>query len=263
MAALVDVTSPADPGIGDVPDATAAPAVQSAPGVNSSGEPMPEGRITYADDGYLGRPLPALDGLRWLQGEEAARAALARPTVRVLLFWAASPKAGWHAIQQCEKLAQRHPAVQFLGVSCEHSLAAAEALLHCHAQGADHRDVNLYQFRCTFPAAFDPGRRVHARLEQLGGGALAPGTALVVDAAGAIVWKEQIDLRRLASSSDAALCMRYWSGPPLRDCQLPDQLRLLARGAALVSNGARPASSDGEEEVAGDVVIDDPFGGDY
>jgi hypothetical protein len=198
--------------------------------------------------------MPHLDDLVWLQGEDEARAALVTPTIKVILFWAKFPKGDWHAIQQCENLAKKYPSVQFIGISCD-ILASAEEIVNMHANGQDHKDINMYKFNYTFPAAFDPDaaeggktvpRGVNTAFKRLGGlSALGAGYAFIVDKADTIVWKEVIE-NRWCSSSDPAICMRYWQNT-MPDSQFPDQLNLLVNGCELVSNGPRPEEEDDGE----------------
>jgi len=230
------------------------PAVKSAAGINSTGNKIPEGKLTYSDDRFLGKPMPHLDDLVWLQGEEMARAALASPTIKVVLFWAKFPKGDWHAIQQCEKLAKKHPSVQFIGISCD-ILASAEETVNVHANGQDHKDINMYNFKFTFPAAFDPDvaeggktvpRGVQTAFKRLGGlSSLGAGHAFIVDQTDTIVWRELIE-NRWCSSSEPEICMRYWQNC-MPDSQFPDQLSLLVNGCDLVSNGPRPVEEDDGE----------------
>jgi hypothetical protein len=227
---------------------------KSAPSVDSTGNKIAENKLTYCNDGFLGKQLPDFDSLLWLQGENEARAALASScTIKVILIWAKFPKGDWHAIQQFEFLAKKYPAVQFLGISSDSTWETAEEML-AFASGSDHKDVNLYKFKYTFPAAYDPDRQVITAFRKLGGvSTLGAGYAFIVDKADTIVWKEVIDMRVLASSSDPAICMHYWNHL-LPDNQFPDQLNRLVHDEELVRNGPRPDDDDDDDDDSEEVV---------
>ena len=95
-------------------------ALKSAPGVNCSGKAMPADKITYNDDGFLGKKLPDLDSLEWFQGADEAKAALCSPKNKVVIFWAKFAKGDWKAtIHHFNELSKKHPNVEFLGISCD------------------------------------------------------------------------------------------------------------------------------------------------
>jgi hypothetical protein len=196
---------------------------KSAPGLDASGNVIPEKKLTYSDDPILGTKLPDLGSLQWFQGEKEALDALSSPKVKVVLFWAKFAKGDWHAIQQFEIMSKKYPGVDFLGISCDPSLDTAGGILD-DANGGDYTDINLYKFKYTFPAAFDPDRKVNSAFrKQAGMSSMGAGWAFIVDKFQTIVWKEHIDMSPIASANQPAVCMHYWSHV-IPDCQFLDQV---------------------------------------
>ena len=80
--------------------------------------------------------------------------------------------------------------VEFLGISCDPKKEEAEKILK-KANGEDYGELNMTNFRYTFPAAYDPDRKVNKKFMKLGGlSSMGAGYAFIIDKFQTIVWKE-------------------------------------------------------------------------
>ena len=177
--------------------------------------------------------------------------------MKVVVFWAKFAKGDWKAtIHHFEQLSKQFPQVDFLGISCDPKKEEAEKILK-KANGEDYGELNMTNFRYTFPAAYDPDRKVNKKFMKVGGlSSMGAGYAFIIDKFQTIVWKEFINMNHELSA-----------------CQFTDQLTILQeRGEGrkhLVKNGDRPEDPDEEEEITADVGGDefdafaDDAGGEY
>jgi hypothetical protein len=229
---------------------------KSAPLTGASGKPIPEKYITYDDDNFLGKKLPDLESLEWIQGGETAKASLSSPDVKVVLFWAKFAKGDWLTIQQFENLQQKYPSVNFLGISCDPKIEECKKILK-KADGSDYPEINLFKFKYTFPAAYDPDSKVKNRFMKVGGiQSMGAGYAFIIDKFQTIVWKEFINMTHL-----------------LPENQFLDQLDVIVKngGSAkgvVIRNGLRPEDENEEEQIDVDFdegldAFDDQGNGDY
>ena len=120
-------------------------------------------------------------------------------------------------------------------------------MIPAQANGGDFPEINLFNFKYTFPAAFDAEGKVKKRFMKLGQiQVLGAGTAFIIDKFQNIVWKEFINMTHL-----------------LENNQFVDQLDLIIenRGSAktFVKNGPTPEDDASEEEIQGgdDTAGDD------
>jgi hypothetical protein len=234
---------------------------KAAPGIGCNGAALPEKSICYDDDLMLGKKLPRLEELDWFQGNDVAQAALSSPQVKVILFWAKFAKSEWLTIQQFQNLSVKYPSVNFLGISCDPKEEECKKMLK-KANSGDFPEINLYNFKYTFPAAYDVDGKVRKRFMKLGGlQTMGAGYALIVDKFQTIVWKENINMTHLIEAN-----------------QFLDQLDSIVqeRGSAkkIVKNGPAPEDDASEEEMDAGADLsgvcndaDDPFAdegnGDY
>jgi len=184
----------------------------------------PADKMTYSDDKALGKSMPDLSSLKWLQGGASESG---KPLV--VLFWAKYAKGDYKHLPHFSELAQKTTGAQFVGISCDAEEEDAAKLLSKF--GKPMPEQNIPNFECSFPLAFDEGKVVGNAFKTLSAlNTMSAGMAYIVNAEGTIVWREG-----------------FTSSWFLEHGQLSEQLTLLLDGKDLIDNGEAPDDDDDEQ----------------
>eukprot|EP00753_Platysulcus_tardus_P020550 PLAT8204.3.p1 GENE.PLAT8204.3~~PLAT8204.3.p1 ORF type:complete len:224 (+),score=125.74 PLAT8204.3:9-680(+) len=198
---------------------------------------IPEGMVIYSDDAALGAKAPSLDSVHWLQGS-ADDVDASKPLL--IVTFAKFAKGDWVTVVDANELAKKlGDSVTVVGLSLDPSQEQAEKFLTKLDKDYPELGSSGIRLEASFPLAWDRDRVVNNALMELCGlSSIGASSAFLINAEGTIVWREKFS--------------RVYALP---DAQLPEQIRRLLAGEALIDNGAAP--EDDEEEDDDDMDMGD------
>jgi thiol-disulfide isomerase/thioredoxin len=201
---------------------------------------------TYDNDAIIGKQIPSLSGLEYLNADKYNAPAAGQVTL--VLLWAQFHKPGYKFLPLYSQLQAKYGSkVSIVGVSIDPDTSYAKKFL------ADPAKKYSTKFPCDFAVAWDSGSLLKRQLtDDAQMAAMSPPHAFLVDSKGVIVWHQ--DHSELGATAPSYLGL------------MEDQVDALLAGKPMVKVGDKAVAeyeSEGEEAVdieMGSDGSDDAFG---